>query len=218
MRTSLHTKAHRAGGRTLVAASLAGVMAVTGTATASLAQADANDPIAPAADAATTAPEAPTALASEVDAQHEAVAETQAKAAVFAGKVAAVRKLRSKVVDIAKDQIGDRYRRGSSGPNAFDCSGLVAYVYRKAMGKELPHQSHSQYGAVKKIKEKDARPGDLVFFFRHGAHHVGVYIGGGKMVHAVGVGSSVKVNAVHGDWFSRTLTGFGRVIAEPAAA
>lgn len=219
MRKPMRALAHRAGGRTMAAASLAGLMAVTGTATATLAQADANEP-APveASPAAVAAVAADTAEAADAAAQHAAVTEAAQEAAALTTKVNAVRKLRSKIVDIAKDQIGDRYRTGSAGPDAFDCSGLVAYVYRKAMGKELPHQSRSQYGVVHKIKEKDARPGDLVFYFRNGAHHVGVYLGAGKMVHAKGVGSKVVVSPVKGSWLSRSFTGFGRVLSDPLAA
>ena len=74
---------------------------------------------------------------------------------------AQIHNLRMKLVKVAKAQIGDRYSAGSAGPNAFDCSGLTRYVYKTAMGKSLPHQSRSQYGVVKKIRTKDAQPGDV---------------------------------------------------------
>jgi cell wall-associated NlpC family hydrolase len=128
---------------------------------------------------------------------------------------AQIHNLRMKLVKVAKAQVGDRYSAGSSGPNAFDCSGLTRYVYRTAMGKTLPHQSHSQFRIVKKIRVKDAQPGDLVFFFRHGAHHVGLYIGGGKMVDAAGYGKGVRVSPIHGSWWGRSFSGIGRVL--PAA-
>lgn len=218
MRNPLRTARRIPGGQALAAASLAGVMAVTGTA---LASADTNDSpaIAPVAPPVTDAPAAamqaePAPLAEK----RGVLAAVSAKRAAFAAKVAKVRSLRSKVVDVAKDQVGDRYRSGSSGPDAFDCSGLTRYVYKKATGKDLPHSSRAQYGVVKRIKAKDARPGDLVFFFRNGARHVGVYIGGGKMVHAKGAGRGVKVDPVRGSWYSRSISGYGRIIAEPAAA
>jgi len=128
---------------------------------------------------------------------------------------AQIQNLRMKLVKVAKAQVGDRYSAGSAGPNAFDCSGLTRYVYKTAIGKTLPHQSHSQFGMVKKIRVKDAQPGDLVFFFRHGAHHVGLYIGGGKMVDAAGYGKGVRVSPIHGSWWGRTFSGIGRVV--PAA-
>jgi cell wall-associated NlpC family hydrolase len=128
---------------------------------------------------------------------------------------AQIQNLRMKLVKVAKAQVGDRYSAGSAGPNAFDCSGLTRYVYKTAMGKELPHQSHSQFRIVKKIRVKDAQPGDLVFFFRHGAHHVGLYIGGGKMVDAAGYGKGVRISPIHGSWWGRAFSGIGRVV--PAA-
>ena len=76
--------------------------------------------------------------------------------------VAKVQRLRAKVVAVAKNQIGDRYSAGSSGPSAFDCSGLTRYVYKVATGKELPHQSHAQFARVKRISRSAAKPGDLV--------------------------------------------------------
>lgn len=218
MRNPLRTARRIPGGQALAAASLAGVMAVTGT---TLASADTTEPpaIAPMAPPVVESPAAAAQIEAEPLVEKRGIlAAVTAKRAAFAAKVAKVRSLRSKVVDVAKDQVGDRYRTGSAGPDAFDCSGLTRYVYKKATGRDLPHSSRAQYGAVKRIKAKEARPGDLVFFFRNGAHHVGVYIGGGKMVHAKGVGRGVKVDPVSGSWYSRSISGYGRIIAEPAAA
>jgi cell wall-associated NlpC family hydrolase len=117
-----------------------------------------------------------------------------------------------KLVKVAKAQIGDRYSAGRSGPNAFDCSGLTRYVFKQVTGKNLPHHSRSQFGVVKKIRTKDAQPGDLVFFFKRGAHHVGIYIGGGKMVDAAGYGKGVRVSPISGSWWGRTFSGIGRVL------
>lgn len=138
-------------------------------------------------------------------------AELEQRAAQAETKVKAM-KLRSKVIEIAKDQLGDRYVPGHSGPNAFDCSGLVRYVYKQATGKELPHHSRAQYGKVERISVEDAQPGDLVFFFRNGAHHVGIYIGKGKMIDAPGRGHRVRVSPITGSWWGRTFTGMGRII------
>ena len=226
MRNPLRTSIRQAGGRTLAAASLAGVIAVTGT----TAQATTAEPITPTTPPVLAPVEpalatvTPIAEAPAFTADEEAAAVRGARAmlarktAEFQTRVKKVRELRNRIVDVAKDQIGDPYRTGSAGPNAFDCSGLVRYVYKKATGRELPHQSRSQYAKVRKISKKDARPGDLVFFFRNGAHHVGVYIGGGKMVHAKGVGRDVSVSPISGSWYSRTYSGMGRLIEEPQAA
>lgn len=219
MRNPLRTARRIPGGQALAAASLAGVMAVTGTtlASADTAESPVLAPVAPPVVEAPPIVEAAAPVA-PLDEKRGILAAASAKRAAFAAKVAKVRSLRARVVDIAKDQVGDRYVLGSSGPNAFDCSGLVRYVYQHATGKSLPHSSRAQYGVVKRIKGKDARPGDLVFFFRNGARHVGVYIGGGKMVHAKGTGRGVKVDPVNGSWYSRSISGYGRIIAEPTAA
>jgi len=129
-----------------------------------------------------------------------------------AAKAAQVRAVRTKIVTVARKQLGDRYSAGSSGPNAFDCSGLTRYVYKTVTGHELPHNSHAQYSRVKKISKKQAQPGDLVFFFRGGAHHVGIYIGNGKMIDARGYGSGVKVSPISGSWWGRAYSGMGRIL------
>lgn len=123
-----------------------------------------------------------------------------------------VRQTRIKIVKTARAQIGDLYRAGHSGPNAFDCSGLVRYVYKKVTGKTLPHYSKAQYKHVRKIKKSDAQPGDLVFFFRNGAHHVGIYIGNNKMIDAPNSGKKVRVSPITGSWWGRSYTGMGRIL------
>ena len=135
------------------------------------------------------------------------------KANRMAGKKAEVRVVRDEIVKFARKQIGDPYRAGHSGPNAFDCSGLVRYVYKKITGKMLPHYSKAQYSQVTKVNKGNAQPGDLVFFFQQGAHHVGIYIGNGKMIDAPGAGKSVRVSPISGSWWGRTYTGMGRILA-----
>ena len=133
-------------------------------------------------------------------------------AAVEAARATAVASTRARVLKVARDQLGDRYSAGATGPNAFDCSGFTRYVYKVATGKELPHRSQSQYAVVKRIPLKQAKPGDLVFFFRNGAHHVGIYIGGKKMIDAAGYGEGVKVSPITGSWWSQTYSGVGRIL------
>lgn len=131
---------------------------------------------------------------------------------VRASRMAAVRQMRTRIVQVARKQIGDRYSAGRMGPDAFDCSGLTRYVYKQATGKELPHSSRAQYTRVKKIKKSQAQPGDLVFFFKNGAHHVGIYIGRNRMIDAPGVGGKVRVSPITGSWWSRSYTGMGRIL------
>ena len=116
----------------------------------------------------------------------------------------------ARAVRYALAQVGDRYVTAASGPNAFDCSGLALAAWRQA-GISLPHYSYAQYQRSRKIPLSQARPGDLVFYFGGGVHHVGIYIGNGKMVHAANPGSGVTVSNVLGSWYNRYFTGVGRV-------
>ena len=125
------------------------------------------------------------------------------------------RRLRAAVVSLARKQLGDRYIAGRAGPDSFDCSGLVRYVMGRVLGNWLPHYSRTQYRRVDRISLKHARPGDLVFYFNHGAHHVGIYVGKGQMVHAANPRAGVRIGSIRGPWYSRTFTGIGRLI--PAA-
>ncbi len=120
--------------------------------------------------------------------------------------------MRNRIVKIARAQIGDKYVAGRAGPTSFDCSGLTSYVYRMATGKTIARTSWTQYRSSAKISKKNLLPGDLVFFFKRGVHHVGVYVGAGKMVHAARPGDGVEVSGIYDDWFATHLSGFGRVL------
>ena len=117
----------------------------------------------------------------------------------------------ARAVRYALSQVGDRYVAAAAGPNAFDCSGLTMAAWRQA-GISLPHYSYSQYSKVRKIPLSQAQPGDLVFYFGGSVHHVGMYIGNGKMVHAANPRSGVIVTDVLGPWYNRYFTGVGRVV------
>lgn len=91
----------------------------------------------------------------------------------------------------ALKQIGDRYVFGADGMTYWDCSGLTMRAYQAA-GVSLPHSSAAQFRMGRKISRASLKPGDLVFFGRP-VSHVGIYLGGGKMVHAPRSGSRVKV-------------------------
>jgi cell wall-associated NlpC family hydrolase len=84
-------------------------------------------------------------------------------------------------------------------------------AWRQA-GISLPHYSYSQWNSTRRIPLSEARPGDLVFYFGGNVHHVGMYIGNGKMVHAANPGDGVRIDAVLGPWYNRYFSGVGRVI------
>lgn len=117
----------------------------------------------------------------------------------------------AQAVQYALNQVGDGYIVAATGPNYYDCSGLTMMAWRQA-GVSLPHYSYAQYGQSRKISLNEAQPGDLVFFFRNGAHHVGMYIGNGKMVHAANPSSGVLISDVMGSWYRDHFSGVGRVV------
>lgn len=77
---------------------------------------------------------------------------------------------------------GGQYVWGASGPRGFDCSGLMLAAYR-SVGIRLPHSSRAQSQIGRPVSRADLKPGDLIFWY-HPIHHVGMYIGNGKIVHA----------------------------------
>ena len=91
----------------------------------------------------------------------------------------------------ALKQIGDRYVFGAAGMVTWDCSGLTMRAYQAA-GVSLPHSSAAQSRMGKKVSFSSLKPGDLLFYGRP-VSHVGIYLGGGRMVHAPRSGSRVKV-------------------------
>jgi cell wall-associated NlpC family hydrolase len=108
--------------------------------------------------------------------------------------------VRASAVRIAMSKIGKPYRYGASGPDAFDCSGLVHWTYRQ-LGVQLPRTSRAMSGAGRPVAEADLRPGDLVFFYKP-ISHVAIYIGNGKIVHASTSGTPVKVSDLAGRRFT----------------
>ena len=99
---------------------------------------------------------------------------------------------RSSIVSVARKYLGARYVWGATGPNTFDCSGFTSYVYRQ-VGVSIPRVSRDQINAGERVSQKDLAPGDLVFFGSP-IHHVGMYIGGGMMIHAPNSGDVVKIS------------------------
>jgi cell wall-associated NlpC family hydrolase len=105
----------------------------------------------------------------------------------------------------AAGQIGVPYRFAAESPGvAFDCSGLTKYAWGNA-GVYLPHQSGAQFGSVPHVPKDQAQPGDLVFYYAP-IGHVGIYIGGGQMIHAPATGKTVEVTTVR--W--NKVVGVGR--------
>ncbi|MEU6812146.1 C40 family peptidase [Streptomyces sp. NPDC046831] len=97
-------------------------------------------------------------------------------------------------VAAARSALGRPYVWGANGPSGFDCSGLVQWAYARA-GVQLPRTSQEQRHAGRRIPLSEARPGDLVVY-RSDAGHVGMYVGGGRVIHAPHPGAPVRYDPV----------------------
>ncbi|MDQ8704287.1 NlpC/P60 family protein [Streptomyces sp. LHD-70] len=106
----------------------------------------------------------------------------------------------SQAVSYAYDAIGSPYVWGASGPNSFDCSGLTQAAYRSA-GVSLPRTTYTQINAGQRVSRSELAPGDLVFFYS-GISHVGLYVGGGQMIHAPNPNAPVRLAPVDSMPFS----------------
>ncbi|MEW2068019.1 C40 family peptidase [Streptomyces sp. NPDC007346] len=100
----------------------------------------------------------------------------------------------ARAVSFAHGAIGKPYVWGATGPNAFDCSGLTQAAWQAA-GVSLPRTTYTQINAGQRVSRSELAPGDLVFFYS-GISHVGLYIGGGQMIHAPRPGAPVRIAPV----------------------
>ena len=121
-------------------------------------------------------------------------------------------------IAFAEAQVGKPYLWGGTGPDAFDCSGLVMMAYRAA-GINVPRTSQEQWSWGPRISPGQVRPGDLVFFIgadgtQTAPGHVGIVIGGGLMVEAYAAGFPIRVAPYAG----RGAVGFTRPWAHPGVA
>jgi hypothetical protein len=123
------------------------------------------------------------------------------------------------LLQAAETRIGAPYRYGGAGPDAFDCSGLVAYAHRQ-VGIAVPRTAAEQFVKATPVKRRELRPGDLVFFRPSGREvgHVGIYVGDDRFVHAPQGGGHVRVASLEDDWYRRRFAGAGRFYAVPQQA
>ncbi len=114
--------------------------------------------------------------------------------------------------ELAKKQLGKPYQWGAAGPDKFDCSGLVMYVYDN-LGVPLPRVSGQQAYAGVHVDRKDLQPGDLVFFKLNGSRidHVGIYLGHSKFVHAPRKHMPVRTDTLNDSYWRRRFKGGRRV-------
>ena len=108
--------------------------------------------------------------------------------------------------------MGTPYRWGGTSPDSgFDCSGLVGYVFRTALGIELPRVSRDMASQGQSVAREQLAEGDLVFFSRSGRRvdHVGIYVGQQRFVDAPNSGGSVRLESLGGPWWEEHFA-FGK--------
>ena len=117
---------------------------------------------------------------------------------------------RATLLNHGKKFIGTPYVWGGASPKGFDCSGLVHYLYQK-QGVSIPRNSREQFSRLPVAS--NPQPGDLVFFRRNGTiNHVGLYLGGGKMLHAPQTGAKVRIEDMGRPNWKRRYAGARRAL------
>lgn len=109
------------------------------------------------------------------------------------------------IVDNAMKYVGSPYSWGGSSPSGFDCSGFVGYIYKNFAGIELNRTASDMSNQGTTVSKDNVRPGDLMFFYTGGSsssiNHVGIYMGGGKMIHASSSKNQVITTSIDSDFW-----------------
>src|SRR3972149_11732118 len=143
-------------------------------------------------------------------------AETETDPAAATVPVVKATDRASSVAMQALAHLGTPYRTGGLSPQAgFDCSGLVAYVYREGAGLALLRNTLDLSQLGEPIARAALRPGDLVFYNtqRREYSHVGIYLGEDRFIHAPSSGGEVRVENLRAGYWMRRYNGARRVIA-----
>ncbi|CAI6085101.1 C40 family peptidase [Cohnella sp. JJ-181] len=140
-----------------------------------------------------------------------AAAALPAKTASAAEATVTASSKASSIVALGKRYLGVRYKFGAKTGNtsSFDCSSFTQYLFRK-YGVSLPRESKAQSKAGRYVSKSNLKPGDLVFFYSP-IHHVGIYIGGGKVIHTYGK-PGVTISSINSGWWKNHYTTARRVL------
>ena len=116
--------------------------------------------------------------------------------------------IRENILSFVKSKLGSMYVWGATGPNTFDCSGFVQYVFNKSVGITLPRISSDQASYKPRISLTSMKKGDLIFFETTGKgriSHVGIYMGEKQIIHASSGGKRVMVSSLDTDYYMRSF-------------
>ena len=116
--------------------------------------------------------------------------------------------VRDQIISFAQTKLGSPYVWGATGPNSFDCSGFVGYVFKKAANVSLPRVSSSQATFKPRISSMNMTKGDLVFFETTGKgriSHVGIYMGNRQFIHASAGSRRVTVSSLDSNYYNKTF-------------
>ncbi len=126
-------------------------------------------------------------------------------------RVSNIHPARLRMINIAKSTIGVPYKWGGNSPQrGFDCSGLMTYVHKNALGLKIPRTAAQQRDNSRTINYAQLQPGDMLFF-KTGkkSNHVGVYIGNRKFIHAPAGGKRVNIASMDSSYWFKRFVKFG---------
>ncbi|MFJ3047797.1 C40 family peptidase [Herbaspirillum chlorophenolicum] len=123
----------------------------------------------------------------------------------------------SELATQALAMLGINYRYGGNTPDSgLDCSGLVRYVFKEALGTDLPRTSAEISRVGEKIGKDNLQPGDLVFYntLRRSFSHVGIYLGDGKFIHSPSSGGQVRIESMDESYWKKRFSGARRIATD----
>lgn len=116
--------------------------------------------------------------------------------------------IREQIIEFAQKKLGAPYVWGATGPNSFDCSGFIGYVFKSVANLNLPRVSSAQATFKPKISSNSMTKGDLVFFETTGKgriSHVGIYMGNRQFIHASSGSKRVTVSSLDSNFYNKTF-------------
>jgi len=119
-------------------------------------------------------------------------------------------RIRSEVVQQAINLLGTPYKNGAKGPDAFDCSGFIYFIYQK-ISITLPVMTEGQIRYGSDVSGDSVQPGDLVFFKIKKDLHVGIMINRKDFIHA-STSRGVTVDDINESYWRKTLFGFRSIL------